>query len=430
MRSIHSKVSGPPPDMTTAMAENYLSAQRAAQELGVSTATLYAYVSRGLIRSELVSLNKRSRGYSNEDIEQLKARKIARRDPAQVATQSLQWGAPILDSALALITEGRIYYRGHDATELALTRQIEEVASLIWLGEFQPHGRPLFGHGDIEVPGGLIARANHRSLRAPQRFEIALGLAEGEDQKAYNLSIPAVAYTGARIVKLMVAVATGRSCRGGSLARVLQQAWVPNKPVAAKLFNAILIMSANNELSVTAFTARCVASAGAPLYSATMAALCAAQGSKTGAQAERVEVLFDEVLKTGNARGAITTCLRRGESIPGFGHRLFPHGDPRVELLIQLIADAFPRSPSTVAMRTIAGEVKELMGELHPNMYFARVALGRALQLPHYAVSSLGAIGNAIAWIGHAIEEYQCDRIIRPRARYTGPLPATSHDAE
>ncbi|MGO9450216.1 MAG: citrate/2-methylcitrate synthase [Candidatus Binataceae bacterium] len=406
--------------------ENYLSAQNAAKELGVSTPTLYAYVSRGLVRSEPVSLSKRSRRYSTEDIEQLKTRKLARRDPAQVATQSLQWGAPILDSAIALISEGRIYYRGHDAVELAMNRQVEEVASLIWMGEFQPPGPALFADSGAALPAGYVARVKRGAFGVQQRFQIALTLAEGEDEGAYNYSVPAVAYTGARILKLMVSVATGRDYTGAPLARLLQQAWVPGKPAAAKLFNAILIMSANNELSVSTFTARCVASAGAPLYSAAMAALCAAQGSKTGAQAERVQALFDEVHKAGNARGAIAACLRRGEPIPGFGHRLYPHGDPRVDLLIQLIAKAYPRSPTTAAMETIGREVRQLIGELHPNMYFARVALGRVLQLPHYAVASLGALGNVIAWIGHAIEEYQSGRIIRPRARYTGPLPLVS----
>jgi citrate synthase len=408
------------------MMESYLSAERAAQQLGVSMATLYAYVSRGWVRSEPVSLNRRARRYSAEDIEQLKARKLARRDPAQVATQSLHWGAPILDSAIALISEGRMYYRGHDAVELALTRQVEEVASLIWLGEFEPRGPALFGRHAVTLPAGYLARVKGRSFGVQQRFQIALTLAEAEDEAAYNHSLPAVAYTGARILNLMTAVATGLTNSSGSLARSLQQAWAPGSPAAAGLFNAILIMNANHELSVSTFTARCVASAGAPLYSATMAALCAAQGSKTGAQAERVRVLFDEVQEAGNARAAIAAHLRHGESIPGFGHRLYPSGDPRVNLLIDLMAKTFPRSPTIATMETIVREVRHLVGELHPNMYFARVALGRALQLPRYAVASLGALGNAIAWIGHAIEEYQSGRTIRPRARYTGPLPSVS----
>jgi len=131
---------------------------------------------------------------------------------------------------------------------------------------------------------------------------------------------------------------------------VLQQAWVPDKPAAAKLINAALIFNANNELSVSAFTARCVASAGATLYSVALAAFCAAQGSRTGGQAERVEAFFEEVRKTRDVRAVVSGLLRRGERLPGFGHPLFPKGDARAKLLLEMISDAYPRSPATIAM--------------------------------------------------------------------------------
>ena len=94
--------------------------------------TLYAYVSRGLIRSEPTP-GGRSRRYRAEDVRQLKAK----REPQggeldKTAQQALHWGAPVLDSALTLIADGALYYRGVDATALARDASVEQVARLLW----------------------------------------------------------------------------------------------------------------------------------------------------------------------------------------------------------------------------------------------------------------------------------------------------------
>src|SRR5438132_1518491 len=111
----------------------YLAASQAAGQLGVSIPTLYAYVSRGLVRSEAGSRQRRTRRYHADDIARLKARKEARRDPGGAARKTLTWGMPVLDSAITLVADGRLYYRGRDAVELAVARSAEEVANLIWM---------------------------------------------------------------------------------------------------------------------------------------------------------------------------------------------------------------------------------------------------------------------------------------------------------
>src|SRR4051812_4739922 len=110
------------------------SAREAAEELGVSLATLYAYVSRGLIRSESEG-GTRNRRYNRADIEVLKQRKEQRQNPGKIAEGALHWGSPVLESSISLITNGRLYYRGQNVTTLAVERSVEEVASLIWTGD-------------------------------------------------------------------------------------------------------------------------------------------------------------------------------------------------------------------------------------------------------------------------------------------------------
>src|SRR5215211_3320143 len=115
--------------------ERYLSAGRAAEELGVSLATLYAYVSRGMVRSEAVEGKRRNRRYRAEDVRRLKERKERRRDPDRVAEGALHWGTPVLESGITLIDGGGLYYRGSDVVDLAGKKSIEEVAALVWAGD-------------------------------------------------------------------------------------------------------------------------------------------------------------------------------------------------------------------------------------------------------------------------------------------------------
>ena len=97
----------------------YLSAREAAGELGVSLATLYAYVSRGLVRSEAAEGGRRNRRYRAEDVRRLRERKERRRNPEGVVEGALHWGTPVMKSGITLVDEGGLYYRGRDVMDLA-----------------------------------------------------------------------------------------------------------------------------------------------------------------------------------------------------------------------------------------------------------------------------------------------------------------------
>ena len=114
----------------------WLSAAEAARRLGVKRETLYAYVSRGLVRSTPKDGRTRARLYARDDIERARRRAEDRRDPAAVATHALSHGSPVLESSITLIEGGRLFYRGHDAVELSRSRSVTDVASLVWRGTF------------------------------------------------------------------------------------------------------------------------------------------------------------------------------------------------------------------------------------------------------------------------------------------------------
>src|SRR5689334_12326580 len=110
----------------------WITADEAAQLLGVSRATLYAYVSRRLVRSQAAPGNTRARRYARDDLQRLKQRSEARRAPDKATAHALHWGLPILESSITFIDGRTLYYRGLDVITLARTHSLEDVAGLIW----------------------------------------------------------------------------------------------------------------------------------------------------------------------------------------------------------------------------------------------------------------------------------------------------------
>jgi citrate synthase len=404
----------------------HLSAEQAAKALGISLPTLYAYVSRGLVRSEAVSGSKRHRRYPAEDVRTLKRRKDLRRNPAKAIEGALHWGEPVMESAITMIADGHLYYRGHDVVSLTGSRTIEEVAALIWTGDFAA-AAGLFGPR-IAIPPRCLALRKHLSdIPAVEALQVLLPSAAIDDISAYDLRPEAVAPTGARILELVSAFASGDRANRKSIAQALQTAWIPLRPKAAQLINTALILCADHELNVSSFTARCIASAGSTPYAVVTGGLAALQGVKHGRTTERIEELLREARTPRGLHRVMVGRLKRGDTIPGFGHPLYPEGDPRGRQLLELVARIFPKSSAVSLADVATEEAFRLIGE-RPTVDFGLVIAARALALPPDGAITLFAIGRTVGWIGHAIEQYRRDRMIRPRARYIGQLPNQTVD--
>ena len=397
----------------------WLSSKEASTFLGVSATTLYAYVSRGLVRSSASPGKSHLRRYAAEDLERLRGRRELRRDPAKTAERALHWGMPVLESAITLIESDRLYYRGHDACELAKSRSVEEVAALLWTGDF---GVDLFANTPLHVvAGGESAEA----LPFISRAQSMLPLVAVHDSLAFDLRPRAVAQTGWRIVNLLASVAVESSDLEETIEETLCKRWIPRTAHADEILRAALILCADHELNVSSFTARCVASAKSNPYAVVVAGLAAMEGAKHGGMSEKVETMLDELRRTRDVRKALADRLRRGEPIHGFGHPLYANGDPRAALLMEMLGRRFAKSAELTFARSVAKAGEELTGD-KATVDFALVALARTLKLPRGAALTLFALGRSIGWIGHAIEQYANDEMIRPRAKYVGEGPKGS----
>ena len=390
----------------------WIGAAEASRTLGVTRPTLYAYVSRGLIRSEAGTASSRERRYAREDIDRLKRRAEERRDPDKVASHALQWGMPVLESSITLIADERLYYRGHDAVTLAKEQSVDAVASLIWTGALDGARPPRTERRPRERVGGK---------REPfiSRAQAMLALQSASDPRAFDLRHDAVVATGWRILDLVVGAAA-RSMES-SIDATLARAW-DVRSAGQDVIRAALILCADHELNVSAFTARCVASAGSPPYAVVVAGLAALEGIKHGGSTARVESMLASLRRERSLRSALTDRLRQGQRLEGLGHPLYRHGDPRAIALLDMLDDRFKKSAELRFVQELARLSESMTGE-KPNLDFALGSVSRVLGLPLASGLTLFAIGRTIGWIGHAIEQYAVNQIIRPRARYVGVAP-------
>jgi citrate synthase len=403
----------------TATTDPWITAAAAVRALGVSRPTLYAYVSRGFLRSAPKPGTTRDRLYSREDVERLRRRAQERRDPKSVAAHALDRGSPVLESSITLIDGGRLFYRGQDAVVLSRTRSVAEVASLLWTRTFDSLTVDSF-----TAPAGRVVPGD--SLPFVARAQSMLAIAATHDAHAFDLRPEGVVASGAKILALMTRAATGRRSDGKTIDEQLGSAWKVKRG-GLDILRAALILCADHELNVSAFTARCVASAGSTPYAAVIAGLAALEGIRHGGLTARVESMLESMRRAPSGRAAIADRLRQGMEISGFGHPLYPDGDPRALELFALLRARFPRSAELAFSKEVAASATAMLNE-HPSLDFALATVSRVLGLPRSSGLTLFAIGRAIGWIGHAIEQYATGRLIRPRARYVGEGPQPTRD--
>jgi citrate synthase len=379
---------------------DWISAEEALSRLRVRPQTLYAYVSRGRVRAEPDPVEPRRSRYRASDVAALTERKARGRKAADVAIAAIAWGEPVLASAITTVQGGRLYYRGQDAARLSDSATLEEVARLLRGGVGLP---PDEGQS---APAGPTAQS---------RAFAAFALRAAVDPPAQGRSPAALASEAARLLDLMAAAVAGpegqvqREEEAGAIHERLGRAWRAPRDQWDAIRRALVLL-ADHELNASTFAARVTASTGASLAAAVLAGLCALSGPRHGGMAARVEAFAAEAARCGWRR-----ALRGGEAAPGFGHGLYPDGDPRAAALLGAI-----EVPTVLV--SLRAEIEAATGQ-RANVDFALVALRQSLGLPDEAPLALFALARTAGWLAHAIEQITTGALIRPRARYVGEAP-------
>jgi citrate synthase len=426
---------------------DWINAAEAAERLGVKPATLYAYVSRGLLRPRRGD-DGRSSLFDPAEIEHLTDKGRPRRAAGT--------GDFVIESALTEVSDGRLRYRGMEVTKLALWRPFEEVAGWLWTGSLGKAGAAEPWQATPEaIAAGTKAQAALPEGTLPlDRLKVIVPAMSATDPMRLHLDPPAVIVAGRNIVAGMVDClpepgSAAASLSGAPAARIADggiagRFWYkicPKRPDPGLVgaLRAALALLADHELAASTFAARVAASVRADPYAVIATGLGALGGTMhdnglhsgmpKGGASLAAEAMLASAREPSDAARVVGDQLRRGERIPGFGDFVHSSGDPRAALLLDLIRKAAPRSSRYAVVSAVVAEVRR-RSLPEPNIDFALAALGYVAGMVPGAGEAIFAVARSAGWIAHAMEEYAKNAPFRPRAVYIGPTaPAAGRQA-
>lgn len=370
----------------------WMTAEEALAKLGTKPQTLYANVSRGRIRAKPDPADPRRSRYHSDDILRLAERHSGRRQADVVAAQAIRWGDPILPTSISKIAEGRLFYRGFEASDLSASATLEDIAKLLW-----------------QAPNADFS-AGKAELQHLSRLAVAMrSLADRvtEDPPSIDRTPEALRAEAADVLST-VAAGLAPSPDQMPMHQRLATGW--RRPEAAEPIRKSLVLAAEHELNVSAFAARVTASSGASLSAATLSGLVTLTGPRHGGAWLSVMDLVRQASLVG-AREAVQRSMPFKGALRAFGHPLYPRGDPRAKVILSSF-----EMPAIYASLAIEGE--DLLGE-PPNIDFALAALAATFDLPDDAPLVIFALARTVGWLAHALEQVESGHMIRPRAHYS-----------
>jgi citrate synthase len=409
---------------------DFLTAAEAARRLGVKPATLYAYVSRGVL-SRGKAADGRASLFNADEVERLARRGRPRRPPG-VADITVE-------SAITEITGDRLRFRGLDATRLAVSRTFEEVAELLWTGELGAAREPWQARPEALAAGRAAQAALPGGTLPLERLQVIVPAMAATDPLRLQLDPAAVTAAGRSIVAGMVGCLPSTVTSGPVTSGPVTSG--PGEPVAERLWSrlcdrraspgllramsAALVLLADHELAASTLAARAAASVRADPYAVVGTGLGAMSGALHGGASLGAETLMAAASGPGDVPRVVAELLRRGEKIPGFGHFVYRGGDPRAIVLLDLVRRAAPKSGQLAVADAVFAEVRQ-KSLPEPNIDFALATLVRVAGMVRGAGEAIFAVARTAGWIAHALEAYAGPGPLRPRAVYTGRPTVTN----
>lgn len=407
------------------MDTHLLPAAAAAARVGVKRATLYAYVSRGLLTAFTLP-GRRGSWFDPVQLDGLTrtARKPEERRPdLRVA------------SSITLIERGQYWYRGQRPAVLAAAQPYESVAEFLWTGELPASPPQWPGDASAIAAARRVAAALPATASLPDRLRVIVTALGAADALRFDLR-PAGALATSR--RLMAGVVAALEPAGGTpagaapprgaptgrgraaVAARLATCVTPHRltPAAVRAIDTTLTVMADHELAASTLAVRVAASFRADPYAAVLAGLGAMAGTWHGAASRRIEDVLAALSGRTPDDAAVARLLHEPHMVPGFGHPLYPDGDPRVPVLM-----VAARTGRAVPEADRLAAIARAQGVAPPNVDFALAVITRAFRLSPGAGEALFTIGRLAGWLAHALEEYAQATTFRHRAVYTGPRP-------
>ncbi|MDB5772007.1 MAG: citrate synthase [Burkholderia sp.] len=408
--------------------KDYVPAREAIGILDVREQTLYAYVSRGWIRS-IRQPGRKDRLYLREDIEKLRRRSLARSGHGVVAASAMNWGEPIIPSSITEITPDGPRYRGRLALDLARGgASFEAVAELLWSGEWHeepPRWRMTSQTARVRNVAGSMAppQSNDQLMETFALIALQLGMSRG--------SVEESVHSGAVFVAAREIIQTFTGCfgyisdhrrfypmqSGQTIAEGLLRALALDKSEENRLaLEAMLVLFADHELTSSTFAARVTASSGSTLHSCITSAICANSGVHIGRLYNRVDAFLARASGKELLLRRARQLQERGSAVPGFGHPLYPEGDPRALLLLDIAKQRKVQSKRLEAIYGFVDDAQKQLG-LYPRQELAVLTLAIAMGLPERSAGAIVTLSRTAGWVAHVQEQRLSGQLLRPRAK-------------
>jgi citrate synthase len=194
------------------------------------------------------------------------------------------------------------------------------------------------------------------------------------------------------------------------------------EPLLERAFDVALILHADHELNASTFAARVTAATMSDIYSSVTSAIGTLKGPLHGGANMEVMQLIEEIGTVENAEAVVREKLANKIKIPGFGHRVYRCEDPRVGVLREYARRVTDYTGNTVNFE-ITREIERVVLEatkVYPNVDLYTASLYNAMGLPRELFTPVFAISRTVGWTSHILEQWSNNKLIRPRAEYTG----------
>ncbi len=351
-------------------------------------------------------------------------------------------GVTATTSAISSIIGSTLTYRGIDINELAEHSTFEEVAYLLWYGELPSQDQldrfkqELISHRAISSETIDFIRRFPRDANSMVSLRTAVSALAFADPLAADMSADANNQKAvALLAQFPVLVAAIHRLRCGeepvspdpNLGEAANFLYMltGDRPTdsRARIMDIALILHADHELNASTFAARVAASTLSDMHSAIVAAICTLKGPLHGGANEAVMKTLESIGSVDAVPAYLRGALERKDKIMGFGHRVYKEGDPRARWLKRLssqLADETGDRKWYEMSELMEQEMKADKGLL-PNVDFYSASVYTYMGVPRDLFTPIFAVSRASGWIAHVLEQYENNRLIRPRAEYVGP---------
>lgn len=350
-------------------------------------------------------------------------------------------GVVACTTAISFIVGNTLNYRGYTIEDLAAHSTFEEVVYLLWnnrlpnKAELESFTKELNQNMKLSPEIVQILKGIPTDVHPMAWLRTAVSLTAHFDKDANDNSTEANARKAIRLTAKMGALVTAFEAirnkkeiiqpkEGKSIAWNFMHMLKGTEPDAdtVKLFDTCLILHADHELNCSAFATRVTSSSLSDLHSAIVSAIGALKGPLHGGANEQVMVMLAKIGTIEKAQQFVKDALNAKEKVMGIGHRVYKDGDPRAAILRKFSQQLTQKigKPELYEMSALIDDTMNKEKGLMPNVDFYSATVYHAMGIPTDIFTPIFAVSRIAGWIAHANEQYEKNRIYRPRGKWQG----------